>query len=68
MAGVMDPPVLELDHASSMMSPPTASLGANSFAPAMEDAKGALSATRWLVHVHGHRHGLRNELPSSFRA
>ncbi|XBI48837.1 hypothetical protein VPH35_112495 [Triticum aestivum] len=42
MAGVMDPPTLELDHATSMMSPAAASLGPSlsPFAPAMEDAKG----------------------------
>ncbi|VAH06099.1 unnamed protein product [Triticum turgidum subsp. durum] len=59
MAGVMDPPALELDHATSMMSPPTASLGPSlsPFAPAMEeDAKGAPfgHAPSYLLHQHQH--------------
>ena len=44
VASVMDPPALELDHASSIMSPPASAFGPNlssSFAPAMEDAKTA---------------------------
>jgi hypothetical protein len=53
-AGVMDPPVLELDHATSMMSPPAAAFGPNmsSFAPAMEDAKPAPfgHAPNFLMH------------------
>ncbi|XP_047096471.1 scarecrow-like protein 6 [Lolium rigidum] len=39
-AGVMDPPVLELDHAASIMSPPTAAFGP-SLSSFMEDAKPA---------------------------
>ncbi|VAH17931.1 unnamed protein product [Triticum turgidum subsp. durum] len=58
MAGVMDPPALELDHATSMMSPPAASLGPSlsPFAPAMEDAKGAPfgHAPSFLLHQHQH--------------
>ncbi|XP_062205905.1 scarecrow-like protein 6 [Phragmites australis] len=54
MGGVMDPPVLELDHAPSMMSP---AFGPNlSFAPAMEDTKAAPfgHAPNFLLHHHQH--------------
>ncbi|KAM0880539.1 hypothetical protein ACQ4PT_033489 [Festuca glaucescens] len=55
-AGVMDPPVLELDHATSMMSPPATAFGPSlsSFAPAMEDAKPAPfgHAPSFLMHQH----------------
>lgn len=58
MAGVMDPPALELDHTTSMMSPPAASLGPSlsPFAPAMEDAKvGPFGhAPSFLLHQHQH--------------
>ncbi|KAF0928641.1 hypothetical protein E2562_006075 [Oryza meyeriana var. granulata] len=64
MAGVMDPPVLELDHggATPMLSPPpAAAFGPNlsSFAPAMEDTKpmlpfGAHPPNNFLLHHHQH--------------
>ncbi|KAL6642733.1 hypothetical protein ACP70R_020914 [Stipagrostis hirtigluma subsp. patula] len=55
MGGVMDPPVLELDHAPSMMS---SAFGPNlSFAPAMEDTKAAPfghAPPNFLLHHHQH--------------
>ncbi|XP_040383879.1 scarecrow-like protein 6 [Oryza brachyantha] len=65
MAGVMDPPVLELDHggAAPMLSPPAAAFGHNlsSFAPAMEDTKpvvsfGAHPPNNFLLHHHQQHH------------
>ncbi|OEL28834.1 Scarecrow-like protein 6 [Dichanthelium oligosanthes] len=54
MGAVMDPPVLELEHAPSMMSP---AFGPNMpFAPAMEDTKVAPfgHASNLLLHHHQH--------------
>ncbi|EER91968.1 hypothetical protein BDA96_01G325800 [Sorghum bicolor] len=54
MGSVMDPPVLELDHAPSMMSP---AFGASMpFAPAMEDVKAVPfgHTPNFLVHHHQH--------------
>ncbi|KAG2539481.1 scarecrow-like protein 6 [Panicum virgatum] len=54
MGAVMDPPVLELDHAPSMMSP---AFGSNMpFAPAMEDTKAPPfgHASNLLLHHHQH--------------
>ncbi|XP_004983723.1 scarecrow-like protein 6 isoform X1 [Setaria italica] len=54
MGAVMDPPVLELDHAPSMMSP---AFGPNMpFAPGMEDTKAAPfgHASNLLIHHHQH--------------
>ncbi|CAD6211995.1 unnamed protein product [Miscanthus lutarioriparius] len=54
MGSVMDPPVLELDHAPSMMSP---AFGASMpFAPAMEDVKVVPfgHTPNFLVHHHQH--------------
>ncbi|KAG8092491.1 hypothetical protein GUJ93_ZPchr0012g21122 [Zizania palustris] len=49
MAGFMDPPVLELDHAAPMLSQPAVAFGPNlSFSPAMEDTK----APNFLLHHH----------------
>ncbi|KAG8083866.1 hypothetical protein GUJ93_ZPchr0010g9702 [Zizania palustris] len=59
MAGVMDPPVLELDHSASMLSPPSAAFGPNlSFAPAVEDTKAVLFGhpPNFLLHHHQQHH------------
>ncbi|XP_062201303.1 scarecrow-like protein 6 [Phragmites australis] len=54
MGGVMDPPVLELDHAPSMMFP---AFGPNlSFAPAMEDTKPAPFGHAPNFQFHHHQH------------
>lgn len=55
MGSVMDPPVLELDHAPSMMSPAFGST--MPFAPAMEDAKPVPfgHTPNFLLH-HCHQH------------
>ncbi|KAM0903897.1 hypothetical protein ACQ4PT_018369 [Festuca glaucescens] len=54
-AGVMDPPVLELDHAASIMSPPAAAFGP-SLSSFMEDAKPAPfgHAPSFLMHQQHH--------------
>uniref|UniRef100_A0ACD5U5A9 Uncharacterized protein n=1 Tax=Avena sativa TaxID=4498 RepID=A0ACD5U5A9_AVESA len=54
-----DPPVLELDHATSIMSPPATAFGPNlssSFAQAMEDTKPAPfpHAPSFLLNQHQH--------------
>ncbi|TVU01611.1 hypothetical protein EJB05_52914, partial [Eragrostis curvula] len=58
MGGVMDPPVLELDHAQPMMS---SAFGSNlAFAPAMEDTKPAApfghAPPNFLLHHHQQHH------------
>ncbi|KAF8697870.1 hypothetical protein HU200_035363 [Digitaria exilis] len=56
MGGVMDPPVLELDHAPSMMSSAFPNMA---FAPAMEDTKANAPfghASNLLLHHHHQQH------------
>ncbi|CAL4923720.1 unnamed protein product [Urochloa decumbens] len=69
MGAVMDPPVLELDHASSMMPP---AFGPSmAFAPAMEDTKAAQfgHVSNLLIHHHQpHAAFFGSHPPSSFDA
>ncbi|CAN6284007.1 unnamed protein product [Urochloa humidicola] len=69
MGAVMDPPVLELDHAPSMM-PPAFGPGM-AFAPAMEDTKAAQfgHASNLLIHHHQpHAAFFGSHQPPSFDA